>query len=267
VAHVEIHVIPEAGHPGAGAHITARASDPSSERFLTEMEARVEEGRWQIVGPVGEPTAEVLGEVLRDIVAACLANRDAPVQWWVEGAREETDRAAGSAGLSVGRELLQMRRALPVDEPYELSTRPFVVGQDEAAWLEVNNAAFAWHEDQSNWSPDDVATRERERWFDPEGFLLHEIDGRIAGFCWTKVHEATVPPLGEIYVIAVHPDFHGRGLGRALTLAGLDHLAARGLEVGMLYVEADNVAARTLYENLGFTVHHRDRRYERAASA
>ena len=64
--------------------------------------------------------------------------------------------------------------------------------------------------------------------------------GHLAGFCWTKVHAGTDPPLGEIYVIAVDPTAHGRGLGGALTVAGLDHLAGLGLTVGMLYVDESN---------------------------
>ncbi len=134
-------------------------------------------------------------------------------------------------------------------------------GEDEQAWLEVNNRAFHAHPEQGGWSVDTLLAREKEAWFDPDGFLLHERDGRLAGFCWTKVHVAHDPPLGEIYVIAVDPDFHGLGLGRKLTVAGLDHLAGDGITVGMLYVDKDNTAAVSLYESLGFTVHRTDRAY------
>lgn len=184
------------------------------------------------------------------------------VHLWVPKPTSVTDTIAIAAGLRQGRDLLQMRVALPVTGgAHTLSVRPFRPGHDEAAWLAVNNRAFADHPEQGGWTTQTLLERESEAWFDPAGFLLHERDGVLAGSCWTKVHTDTSPPLGEIYVIAVDPAFHGMGLGRALTVAGLDHLAALGMTTGMLYVDADNTPALGLYRSLGFHVDHVDRAY------
>lgn len=187
------------------------------------------------------------------------------VTWW---AHDEDRALATSLGLHAGRRLLQMWVDLPLTvEHDQLVTRSFVVGADEDEWLAVNNAAFAWHHEQGEWDLDMLVQREREPWFDPHGFRVLEVSGRIAGFCWTKVHAATVPhprgPVGEIYVVAVHPDHRGTGRGRALTLAGIDHLTSVGARACMLYVDADNDAAVTLYRSLGFREVHAEQAFVR----
>jgi mycothiol synthase len=200
-------------------------------------------------------------ELLDAALGVVAAEGGGHVHWWVFEPTAAHDALAASVGLSPGRTLYQMRRALPLEESTTVATRPFRVGVDEQRWLEVNNRAFHDHPEQGGWDLDTLAQRENEPWFDPAGFLLHERDGRLAAFCWTKIHHDHDPVLGEIYVIAVDPDFHGQGLGRALTLAGLDHLARQGVTIGMLYVDADNTAGLNLYRSLGFTTHRTDRAY------
>lgn len=184
------------------------------------------------------------------------------VDWWVYAPSDGDDSVAAMHGLSLDRELLQMRRDLPAEWRAEIGTRGLHPGVDEEAWLAVNNRAFAGHHEQSGWTLDTLRQRMRQPWFDPDGVRLHERDGRLAGFCWTKVHtEGDGERTGEIYVIGVDPDFQGLGLGKQLTLAGLDHLAGKGITRAMLYVAAENTTALAMYERLGFTVHRVDRAY------
>jgi mycothiol synthase len=210
---------------------------------------------WQL-----HPTGHLERRQLDDALDEVGGQGGGPAYVWVSGPTDEDDRIARDAGMAPGRDLLQLRVALPLPDPH-LATRAFVPGVDDDAWLAVNNRAFAWHPEQGGWTREMLQERLHEPWFDARGFLLHERDERLAGFCWTKVHDAP-EALGEIYVIAVDPDFAGIGLGRALTLAGLRWLhEERGLETGMLYVEASNEPALGLYRALGFTTHHLDRAY------
>ncbi len=206
-------------------------------------------------------TAEIADELLASALDVVRSEGGGHVHLWAYRPGADLYAVTAEHGLRPGRELLQLRRPLPLDEPATLPCRPFVAGQDEEAWLAVNNRAFASHPEQGGWDLATLLARELEAWFDPAGFLLHEREGRLAGFCWTKVHGDAHPPLGEIYVIAVDPSFQGLGLGRALVVAGLDSLARRGLGTGMLYVDADNEAATALYLSLGFERHHADRAF------
>ncbi|MGI9646402.1 MAG: mycothiol synthase [Ilumatobacteraceae bacterium] len=206
-----------------------------------------------------DPAQDAAGlgrDLLDATLSAIAATGGGQVNWWVRSPGPEDERAATEVGMETTRTLYQMRRPLPVGQEATITTRSFVVGQDEEAWVAVNNRAFAGHGEQGGWRADTLRRRETEPWFDAEGFRRHECDGRLAGFCGTKVHPATAvdPRLGEIYVIAVDPDFHGLGLGREMTLAGLDHLAGRGIADAMLWFDAGNGPAVGLYEKLGFSV-------------
>jgi mycothiol synthase len=223
-------------------------------------------GTWGVEVVVHPDRRSEADHVGHDLLAAAIdeiaGQGGGHVHLWVPKPSPVSDSISKSCGLERGRDLYQMRCALPVPGPRpSLSTRPFVPGADEPAWLEVNNRAFASHPEQGGWDLETVREREREPWFDPAGFLLYENDGRLLGSCWTKIHEDTDPPLGEIYVISVDPDAQGQGLGKGLVLAGLDYLAQVGLRVGMLYVDSDNKPAVSLYESLGFVVDHVDRAY------
>jgi mycothiol synthase len=212
---------------------------------------------------------DVPGALLDAGIAHARAHGAARVSLWVFGADVDADALAAGRGLAVERELWQMRVPLPVGIraplPEGVTLRAFVPGVDDAEWLAVNNRAFAADPDQGGWTVDTLASRMAEEWFDPQGFLVADDRGRMAGFCWTKVHPPRPPhephALGEIYVIGVNPDDQGRGLGRTLTVAGLDHLHRQGIDVGMLFVDASNTAAVGLYRALGFVTSRVDRAY------
>ncbi len=183
------------------------------------------------------------------------------VRWFVCEPNTDEQRFANANGLQLDAPLLHMRCDLPLAPQHKVPdgfrTRAFRPGVDDEEWLSVNARAFAEHPEQGDWSRETLSARLAEPWFDAAGFLLHEIDGRIAGYCWTKTHR-TIPPSGEIYVIGVDPAHHGKGLGRALTIAGFSRLASLGLRNGMLYVAGNNSAAIALYESLGMRIVHRD---------
>jgi mycothiol synthase len=185
------------------------------------------------------------------------------VEIWGKPAADWHEAVVMARGFEPHRSLHQMRCPLPIDEA-ALDTRAFEPGVDDEALRLVNNAAFLGHPDQGDLSPADFAEKLCEPGVSPEGIRIHEIDGRIAGFCWTKIHDE--PQLGEIFAIGLHPDFHGKGLGAPMTAAGLHWLHEQGLPVGMLYVEADNEPAIRTYRNLGFTIVRTDRAWQCTAA-
>lgn len=210
------------------------------------------------------------------VEATVEAAPDGRLRLWSHGSHPAARRLAASLGFAEGRRLEQWRRRLdvplpPVALPDGVRLRSFVPGSDDAPWLALNARAFADHPEQGGWTSRDLQVRLAETWFDPQGFLIAE-EGEaehpeMVGFHWTKVHGSPAghahEPIGEVYVVGVDPAHQGRGLGRSLTLAGLHRLAEAGLNSAMLYVEADNAAAKAVYHSLGFAHHETDVMYVR----
>ena len=185
---------------------------------------------------------------------------DSLIQIWIENVQMNDDDLLNSIGFSSYRDLWQMRCKFPPNGE-GIATSPFICGVDDEAFLEVNSRAFSWHPEQGSLDSPKLNDLFKEEWFDDEGFLLLEVENRLAGFCWTKVHHQTDLTVGEIFAIAVDPDFHGRGFGKPLTISGLNYLANVGADLGMLYVEADNIPAIRIYEDIGFTHFSTNRAY------
>ena len=255
----------EHGGPPGGHDLTARDAGGALLGYA----------RLEVSGDEAEAELVVRPEARRRGVGTALLTRveelagGRPLRVWAHGQLPGSTELAARRGYTRARVLLQMRRPLDGVDPDPQPALPegvrletFRPGVDEAAWLAVNAAAFASHPEQGRWTPEDLALREAEPWFDPAGFFLAWRDEpagrRLLGSHWTKVHPAGdvgAAAIGEVYVLGIDPDAQGLRLGRALTDVGLAHLRRLGLSHVLLYVEEANTVAVSLYERSGFTRH------------
>lgn len=197
-----------------------------------------------------------IGSRLANLLAA-----DAPLRLWAFHDAPPAQGFVRCFELVEGRALLVMIRALTPtrhsgvgrDDEGGVTLRGYVPA-DAAALLAVNAAAFAHHPEQGSLDAAGLAARMREEWFDPDGLIVAVEDGRMLGFHWTK----QVGDLGEVYVVGVDPSAQGRGLGRRLLQAGLNHLAKAGCRSVILYVDSADTVAVGMYLSAGFGVAHRD---------
>lgn len=245
--HGDLHVLAYAGEPG-----TLDVSGLQTTGDLIGYAYLAPDGSAELVVA---PSARRQGTGTA-LLRMLLDHGQGHLRLWAHGRLPGADELAARFDLAVARELYFLRRTsapLPgITWPDGIDVRTFVPGQDDAAWLKVNAAAFATHPEQGAWTQADLADRLHQEWFDPEGFFL-AVDrrtGELAGFHWTKIENNE----GEVYVVGVSPSHQGSGLGKALTLQGLHHLQeTRSLDSITLYVDGTNTPARRLYESLGFT--------------
>lgn len=271
-----------ASRDGVVEHLLYAAPD-TGDRPLGYAQVRPGEG--------GEPpSAELIVDPAhrrRGIGSALLARLPQDVRLWDHTGSEASAAFAQARGLRAVRALHRMERPVGSTDgvadwgqatlPDGVRVRSFEPGRDEDEWLRVNALAFAHHPEQGALTRTDLDQRMEQPWFDPTGLILIVEDGadtassgdRVAAFHWTKID----PPgsaTGEVYVVGVSPDWQGKGLGRAVTILGLDHLRDAGVGTIDLYVDEENAAAIHTYRALGFDsaeIHSQYSRYSPDMSA
>ncbi len=84
------------------------------------------------------------------------------------------------------------------------------------------------------------------------GSLVAARSGAIVGLVEWEVGVDADPSVGEVHAIHVVPEERGRGVGSRLLDAAVDALRGHGVRRAILWVVADNSAARAFYERQGW---------------
>ncbi len=81
--------------------------------------------------------------------------------------------------------------------------------------------------------------------------LVAELDDHVVGFIAYELKGET----GEVVLLAVHPEFHRRGIATRLNLAALDEMKAAGMRIAVAETGGDDghAPARHAYEKAGYT--------------
>jgi len=143
----------------------------------------------------------------------------------------------------------------PAQLPSGVSLQQFAPG-DEAKLTCIQNMVFSdsWGFKPNN--EDEIRYRVGTRLCCLEGIVFAATGERIIGYCWTRINaeynRCYGQGRGEVYMMGVHSDWRGQGIGRGVLLAGIDYLRRQGMGEVVLNVDSENSSAYALYKRLGF---------------
>lgn len=165
-------------------------------------------------------------------------------------------RLLASEGFEIVKQYWQMRwqgdSAPTVRLPSGFAVRSLLQGEDEAALTFLQNTAFGENWGFSPNTVEQISARVEQNIGGPESILFITDEGKPAAYNWTMFSADGANPSGVISMTGVHPNYRGRGLGRAVVAAGIAYLVDRGAAHVDLEVDSDNTPARELYLKLGF---------------
>lgn len=84
----------------------------------------------------------------------------------------------------------------------------------------------------------------------PEHALVAEADGLVVGYVCTRLYHDYA--IGHVANMAVAKEYQGRGVGKMLIRAALDHFRKCGMRYARIEALEDNYRARDFYLSFGF---------------
>jgi GNAT superfamily N-acetyltransferase len=103
-----------------------------------------------------------------------------------------------------------------------------------------------WQESQAEGVRQVCMDEDKEVW-------VATVDGHVIGFiAYTLDHDKGH---GEVYLLAVHPDYQNHGIGTDLNLFTLEKMRERGMRLAVVGTGGDpgHAPARRTYEKAGYT--------------
>jgi mycothiol synthase len=189
---------------------------------------------------------------------------------WVAANNTSARSLLTGAGYRRARSYWRMVRALegvgaaPIP-PAGFRLRPVDVARDASALHVVDAASFAAAPD---YTPETLAefVEEHLEPYDFDAGLSRAAtrEERIVGFLIAMRQQDE--GIGYIDLLAVDPEYQGRGLGSALLGSAFAAFAEAGLREAQLAVASDNPRGLRVYQRAGMTVRHQFDIYERQAA-
>jgi mycothiol synthase len=83
--------------------------------------------------------------------------------------------------------------------------------------------------------------------------MIHDSHEQLIAYCWTLTQNREGKKIGRIGMAGVLPSARKQGLGRAIAVAGFNHLVKQDVVALELDVDSQNTPAIRVYSGLGFT--------------
>jgi mycothiol synthase len=225
---------------------------------------------------IGERLLQENERLMRELASTHETDRDKVLGAWTSDRQKARIALLRRHGYSEVRWFFDMERDLSqpipdVELPDGIEVRPVTMEHVRQVW-QADVEAF-----QDHWGGFDSSDASLQRWldspsFDPTLWVVAWDGDEVAGGVINAIHPEENAAIGRqrgwLHSVFTRRPWRKRGLANALINRSLKLIKERGMEIGVLGVDADNPSgALSLYERNGFFVNERSSAFRKPLDA